>query len=305
MPKAVQFKSYGGIDVLEVVQVDMPLAGPGDVVVQVKAASINPGEAKIRQGLMHNRFPATFPSGEGSDFAGVVNAIGPGVTKFKPGDEVVGHTDKRGSHAEYAVVSEDFITIKPQNVSWEVAGSLFVAGATAYASVRAVGTKDGDKIVVSGAGGGVGSIAVQLARLKGADVYGIAGEHDFEWLRSKGVIPISYDGDVLANIKESVSKPDAFLDTVGKGYVKMAIDLGVDPQRINTIADFAAVDEYGVKSEGSATASSIDVMEELVDDVSKGLLEVPIAKTFKLDEVREAFKFLEEEHHRGKVVLLP
>jgi NADPH:quinone reductase-like Zn-dependent oxidoreductase len=255
--------------------------------------------------MMRSFAPLDFPSGEGSDFAGIVAEIGPDVTHFKIGDEVVGHTDKRASHAEYVAVGEADLVLKPKAVSWEVAGSLFVAGATAYASVRAVGLKMADKVVVSGAAGGVGSIAVQLARLQDAEVYGIASESNDEWLRSKGVMPISYSGDVSANIQAVVPHPDAFIDTVGKGYVKLAINLGVKPERINTIVDFAAAQQYGVKTEGSSSVAATEVLKELLDKVADGSLEVPIAKTFRLEDVRDAYTFLETQHHRGKVVLLP
>src|SRR6266480_2890272 len=135
MPKAVRFEEYGGVDVLNVVDVPRPDPGPGQVLVQVKAASINPGEAKVRDGLLHARWPATFPSGQGSDLAGVVTETGPGVAGFAVGDEVIGFTDNRASQAEYVLAEEQNLTARPAGVPWEVAGALSVAGATAYAAV--------------------------------------------------------------------------------------------------------------------------------------------------------------------------
>ncbi|HVO22981.1 MAG TPA: alcohol dehydrogenase catalytic domain-containing protein, partial [Candidatus Margulisiibacteriota bacterium] len=129
--KAVRFDQYGGIDVLRVADVPVPEPGHGEVLVKVKAASINPGEAKIREGWFHAIFPATFPSGEGSDLAGIVAKIGPGVQGFAAGDEVIGFTDRRASHAEYVRVEMQNLTAKPAMVSWEVAGSLAIAGSTA------------------------------------------------------------------------------------------------------------------------------------------------------------------------------
>jgi NADPH:quinone reductase-like Zn-dependent oxidoreductase len=165
--KAVRFDNYGGIDVLCLGDVPVPELAQGEVLVEVKAASINPGEAKIREGLLHARWPATFPSGEGSDLAGIVTKIGIGVEGVTDGDGVIGFTDRRASHAEYVVVEAQNLTRKPANVSWEVAGALAIAGSTAYAAVRAVSLKPGDTVAVSGAAGGVGSIAVQLARRLG------------------------------------------------------------------------------------------------------------------------------------------
>src|SRR6516164_11024491 len=152
--KAVRFDRYGGIDVLKVVDAPVPEPAQGEVLVKVKAASINPGEAKIREGMFHNVWPASFPSGEGSDLAGIVTRVGIGVEGVTTGDEVIGFTHRRASHAEYVVVDAQNLTRKPANVSWEVAGSLAIAGSTAYASVRAVSLKQGDSVAVSGAAGG-------------------------------------------------------------------------------------------------------------------------------------------------------
>lgn len=304
MPKAVRYDGYGGIDVLRVVDVPLPVAGEGEVLVRVKAASINPGEGKIRQGLLHERWPSTFPSGQGSDVAGIVEQVGPGVTGFAAGDEVFGWVDTRSSQAEYAVAPARQLTPKPANVSWEVAGSLFVAGSTAVAAVRAVAPKPGETVAVSGAAGGVGSLAVQLAKRTGATVIGIAGPANHDWLAAHGVQPVAY-GDGLADRLRAAGTVDALIDTHGDGYVKLAIELGVAPDRIDTVADFAAIGQYGVKGEGSAAGADVATLAELADLVAKGELDVPIAATFPLAEVRAAYTQLEQGHTRGKIVLLP
>jgi NADPH:quinone reductase-like Zn-dependent oxidoreductase len=302
--KAVRFAEYGDVDVLNIVEVPVPEPGTGQVVVQVKAAGINPGEAKIRQGLLHARWPATFPSGEGSDLAGVVSRVGQGVTGFGPGDEVIGYTDERASQAEFVLTEAGHLTSKPASVPWAVAGSLYVAGCTAYAAVRAVTLAAGDTVVVAGAAGGVGSIAGQLARLAGAVVIGLAGETHHAWLRSKGVIPVTYGNGVAERIRAAAPRTDAFIDTVGAGYVRLAIDLGVGPDRIETIADYAAVQQYGVKAEGNAAGAGADVLAQLAGLVAAGQLEVPIAATFPLDQVRDAYRLLERGHTGGKIVLV-
>ena len=303
--KAVRFDEYGGVEVLKVVDVPRPAPGAGQVLVQVKAAGINPGEAKIRAGLLHARWPATFPSGQGSDLAGIVAETGPGVTGVSVGDEIIGWTDNRASQAEYVAVEEQHQTAKPASVSWEVAGALFVAGTTAYATVRAVGLTEGDTVVVSGAAGGVGSLTVQLARRAGASVIGLASEAHFQWLAGHGVVPVAYGDGVAERIRQAAGKVDAFVDTYGAEYVELALELGVEPSRIDTIANFEAVARYGVKGEASAAGSSASVLAELAALIAAGELEVPIAATFPLDRVQDAYRRLAEGHLLGKIVLLP
>jgi NADPH:quinone reductase-like Zn-dependent oxidoreductase len=301
----VRFEEYGGVDVLNVAEVPMPEPEPGQVLVGVKAAGINPGEAKIREGLMHSRWPATFPSGQGSDLAGVVARTGPGVTGFTAGDEVIGYTDDRSSQAEYVLVDAANLTARPAGVPWPVAGSLFVVGATAWAAVRAVALTAGDTVVVSGAAGGVGSVTVQLARRAGATVIGLASPAGHEWLAGHGVIPVSYGDGAAGRIRQAAAKVDAFIDTVGADYVELALELGVQPSRIDTIVRFDAVRQYGVKAEGNAVGASAAVLAELAGLIDAGELEIPIAATFPLDQVRDAFRLLAEGHVHGKIVLLP
>ena len=301
--KAVRFDRYGGIEVLHVADVPVPEPAQRQVLVKVKAASINPGEAKIREGMFHNVWPASFPSGEGSDLAGIVTRVGIGVEGVTTGDEVIGFTHRRASHAEYVVVDAQNLTRKPANVPWEVAGSLAIAGSTAYASVRAVALKQGDSVAVSGAAGGVGSITVQLARRAGAGVIGIAGPANHDWLTVHGIKPVTYGNGLANRLREAAI--DAFIDTYGQGYVKIAIELGLAPDRINTVIDFAAAKQYSVKSEGSQAALNASVLAELAGLIGADELEVPIAATFALGDVREAFQLLEQGHTRGKIVLLP
>ncbi|WP_067665431.1 NADP-dependent oxidoreductase [Nocardia miyunensis] len=306
MAQVVRFDRYGDVDVLDVVEAPDPVAGPGQVVVQVVAAGINPGEGKIRSGLLHEVFPATFPSGQGSDLAGRVVGIGEGVSGVAVGDEVLGFTNERASHATHVVVPVEQVAPKPAGLSWDVAGSLFVAGTTAFAAVRSVRPEAGDTIVVSGAAGGVGSLVVQLLRARDVTVIGIAGTGNHEWLRSLGVTPVTY-GDGLADRIRATAPDgvDAFIDLYGPDYVELAIELGVQPDRIDTIADFAAVAKYGVKAEGNGAADTIDVVSELADQVVAGKLEVPVAAVYPLADVRAAFTELEHGHTHGKIVLHP
>jgi NADPH:quinone reductase-like Zn-dependent oxidoreductase len=306
MPRAVRLDKYGGLEVLQVVEVQRPTPGPGKVLVRVKAAGINPGEASIRKGLFAERWPWKFPSGQGSDLAGVVEEVGPGVSNVAVGDEVIGFTNERASQAEFVVVESGNLVPRPKNVSWEQAGSLFVAGTTAYAAVRSVALSPGDTVVVSGAAGGVGSIAVQLARNAGAKVIGLAGDANHKWLSDHGVIPVNYGDGVEDRIRTaSGGEVDAFIDTFGGGYVELALKLGVAKNRIDTIIDFAAAAKYGVKTEGNFEAANADVLAQLTGLMAAGRLEIPIAKVYPLAQVRDAYQELEQRHTRGKIVLEP
>jgi NADPH:quinone reductase-like Zn-dependent oxidoreductase len=307
MPKAVRFDEYGGIEVLAVRDVPRPEPGPGQVLVAVRAAGINISEAKIREGIVREIFPATFPSGEGSDLAGLVEEIGVGVTGVAVGDEVIGFTNNRASHAEYVLVEAANLTPKPAKVPWEVAGALFVAGVTGFATVRAVSPTAGEAVVIAGAGGGVGVFAVQLALRTGARVVALASERYHAWLRDRGAIPVAYDDGVLERIIAAADGTPvaAFIDLVGDSYVELALELGIARDRIDTIVDFPAIAKYGVKGEGGAAAASAATLAELAEAIATGDLVVPIQRTYPLDEVRAAFTELEAGHVEGKIVLIP
>jgi NADPH:quinone reductase-like Zn-dependent oxidoreductase len=168
-----------------------------------------------------------------------------------------------------------------------------------------VSLRDADTVVVSGAAGGVGSLAVQLARLAGAVVVGLASEANHAWLSDHGVVPVTYGAGVADRIRSVTDRVEAFIDTFGADYVQLALDLGVEPARIDTIVDFGAVARHGVKAEGNAAAADARVLAELAALIADGRLEVPIAGTYPLSEVRAAYEQLETGHTRGKIVLLP
>ncbi|MGH3379837.1 MAG: NADP-dependent oxidoreductase [Actinoallomurus sp.] len=307
MPQAVRYDEHGGIDVLRIAEVERPVPGDGQALVRVKAAGINPGEAAIRKGAFKDRWPSTFPSGQGSDLAGVVEEIGGGVVGLAVGDEVIGFTHERASQAELVVVEAGDLARKPEAVSWEVAGGLFVAGTTAYAAVRAVALTEGDTVVVSGAAGGVGSFTVQLACNAGATVVGLASAANHGWLTDHGVIPVAYGDGVADRIRAAApGGVDAFIDTYGDGYVELALqDLGVATDRVDTVIDFAAAEKFGVKTEGNMAGASAAVVGELAGLIADGRLDVPIANVYPLAEVRAAYEELERRHTRGKIVVIP
>jgi NADPH:quinone reductase-like Zn-dependent oxidoreductase len=306
MARAVRFDRYGGRDVLYVTDIEMPTPGAGEVVVEVRAAGINPGEAAIRTGALDDMFPTTFPCGEGSDLAGVVTTVGPGVTEFSVGDEVLGFSFQRSSHATHTAVPVGQLIRKPPQLSWEVAGSLYVVGATAYAAVQSVAPQPGETVAVSAAAGGVGSIVVQLLVLREARVLGIAGTGNADWLRAHGVTPIDYGEGLADRLRDAAPNGiDAFIDLFGPDYVQLAVDLGVPRERIDTIIAFQKAAEVGAKTEGSAEASTPAVLTEMANLVATGAIDFDVAATFPLDRVADAFEELEKRHTHGKIVLLP
>lgn len=304
--RAVRFDRYGGRDVLYLAEVERPEPSEGEVLVAVRAAGINPGEAAIRRGDVHDRLPATFPSGEGSDLAGIVAAVGPGVDFVAVGDEVMGWSWQRSSHAEYVLVPANQLIPKPAELSWEVAGALYVVGVTAYACARAVAAGTGDTIAVAAAGGGVGSFLVQLLSLRGARVVGIASDRQHDWLRAHGVTPVAYGSDLAERIRAlTPGGIDAFVDLYGPQYIDLAVELGVPPPRINTITSFTRARQVGAQTEGSTTTTTPAVLAEMASLVAAGQIELPIAATYPLARVQDAYAELEQGHTHGKIVLIP
>jgi NADPH:quinone reductase len=304
MPKAVRLDRYGHTDVLEVKDVERPALSPDQILVRMIAAGINPGEIAIREGLLDKQFPATFPSGQGTDLAGVVAELGVDITSPSMGTPVIGWSNERSAQSEFVSVPADQLVTKPEALDWDVAGGLFVVATTATAAVAAVAPQRGETILLSGASGGVGSLAAQLALRTGATVIGIAGKSHHDWLRSLGVIPVDYETD----LKESLNRvaPDGFdgaIDTVDHGYVDLAIDLGIAPDRIDTIIDFAAAARHKVHTDGSSAAESSAVLAEVAGLVANGELQVPVAAVYHLNDVKQAYTKLAEGHTGGKIVL--
>lgn len=306
MVKAVRFHEFGGIDVLQVDDIELRPLGPQDVLVEVHAAAINPGEAAIRSGAFEARSPTKLPCGEGTDLAGVVKAVGEQVASWHAGDEVLGYSWERSSHAQQVVVPADQLVHKPAGVSWDAAGSLGVAGVTAWAAVHAVAPRAGETVLVSGATGGVGTIVVQLLKRAGASVLAIASERHADWLTAHGATLITYGPDLEARVRAAAPDGvDAVIDLFGPQYVELAVALGVPPERIETIISFEAAAAAGAKTEGSAEGTTPAVLEELASLIADGELEIPIAARYPLAEVQAAFTELEQRHTLGKIVLLP
>jgi NADPH:quinone reductase-like Zn-dependent oxidoreductase len=304
--RAVRFDEYGDRSVLYVADVPVPRPAEGEVVVAVRAAGINPGEAAIRSGALHAVYPGTFPSGQGSELAGVVTEAGPGVDEFAVGDEVLGYSWRRDSHATHVAVPVAQLVRKPAGMDWTVAGALYMPSCTAYAAVRAVDPKPGETVAVSAAAGGVGSVVVQLLAARGATVLGIASAANADWLAAHGATAVPYGEGLRERLAEAAPQGiDAFIDLFGPEYLDLAVELGVPADRIETIISFARAQELGARAEGSGDASNKEVLAEMAARVASGEIEIPVAATYPLDQVADAFAELEQRHTHGKIVLIP
>ena len=303
--RAVRFEEYGDESVLQVIEVPTPQPGAGEVLVRVVTAGTNPGEAAIRSGAGKDRFPAHFPEGQGSDLAGVITAVGEDVTAVAVGDAVIGLSDGRNAHAEFALLPADRVVSKPAALGWAEAATLYVAGTTALAMLQTVPVGAGDTVAISGAAGGVGVFATQLAVAAGARVLAIASEPNHDWLRSHGAEPVAYGDGLTERLRELA--PDgltAFLDTYGSGYIQLALDLGVPKPRVETIIDFATAGRLGTPAQGMAALEDPAAgVTRLAGLVAEGALEVPVKARFPLDQVQEAYRAVADRRGLGKIVL--
>lgn len=308
MARIVQIEEFGGPEVLRVVDADLPGPGPGEVRLEVRAAALNPADLKSRSGLFGGQLPKRL----GSEAAGVVAAVGPDVTSVAVGDEVIAFP-ATGAHASELVLPADSLTPKPPSLGWEEAAGLMLTGAAAVHALTAAGVGDGDRVLVHGAAGGVGQMAVQLARLRGARVIGTTDPSGDEVLRGLGAEPVRY-GDGLADRVRALA-PDgvtAALDLVGSDEaLDVSLELVGDPDRIATIANFDRGPSAGVKVLGAGpggdpgTEVRNAARAELARLAGEGRLRVSVMARFPLDDVAEAHRLLAEGRATGKVVLLP
>ncbi len=305
MPRAVRFHRYGGLDQLRVD--DVPTRAPADheVVVRVRAAGVNPGEAAIREGAMDASAPAHFPSGQGTEFAGVVLSIGREVHEVAVGDEVIGFSDGRDAQADEVVLPATNILPKPEKISWETAAIIPIAGATAISMVDSVRPQKGETVVVAGAAGGVGFVAAQLLIRLGVTVIGTAGAADQDALIARGIRAVVYGDGVQDRIRQDAPNGiDAFLDTHGAGQADLAIALGVAPERIDSIIDFASGRRLGIRNQGMYQLPDIrSTVLEFAQRVASGDIELPVRAAFPLERVRDAYEALSTAPGLGKIVL--
>jgi NADPH:quinone reductase-like Zn-dependent oxidoreductase len=301
--KAVTFSQYGGPEVLEVTEAEEPHAGPGQVRIRVAAAAINPIDWKIRSGAMAQFSPVDFPVIDGREAAGVVDEVGEGVAGTAVGDEVFGWT-VGGAAAEYAVLTD--WEAKPAELSFEQAAGLPVAVETPVRVFSVLGgLGEGQTIVINGAAGGVGAMAVQLAKARGARVIGTASERNHDYLRGLGAEPTTYGDGLVERVRAlAPGGVDLAFDTAGKGDIPQLIELTGDPAKVATIADFSAA-QLGVKVTGGAEGRFTEALGEACELARQGRLQVSLAGTYPFSDAPEAHRASEAGHARGKLVLVP
>ena len=296
--RAARFSSFGGPEVLEIVDVPEPHPGPGEIRIAVRAAGINPVDWKFRQGMMGS----DLPSGTGYDAAGVVDELGDGVAGVAVDDEVFGQG--RDVAAQFAVLTQ--WARVPAGLNFTAAAGLPMAVETATRGLDLLGVGDGDTVLVNGASGGVGSAAVQIARERGARVIGTASEPNHEYLRSLGAEVVTYGEGLAERVRALVPDGvDAAFDVAGGGQLPALVELAGGTRRVLTIADFAGAEENGVQvSGGPGTEMAYHAIREIVPVIEAGHFSLPVSRTFPLEEIAEAHRASQGGHVRGKLVLV-
>ncbi|WP_225850061.1 NADP-dependent oxidoreductase [Streptomyces sp. HPF1205] len=300
MSQAIVYTEYGDPDVLRLVPVPVPEPGPGQVRVRMRAAGVQPADTRQRSGAWRAWMPVTFPARVGNEGAGVVEAVGAGVRGVAVDDEVLGPAP--GAYAEHVLFAADQIVHKPEPMPWAEAGALSASGQTASTALDDLQVASGETLLIHAAAGGVGHLAVQLARQRGALVIGTAGAHNHEFLRSLGAVPVAYGPGLAERVRAlAPDGVDAVLDGAGGDALEASLELVGERRRIGTIADQAGAARLGLRAIG--TRRSPARLRELTELYADGKLRVMIWKRFPLAEAAAAHRESEGQHLRGKIVL--
>lgn len=298
MTRAMMFSAPGPPEVMRLVEIAPPQPGPGQVVVRVVAAGVQPADVAVRSGRSNHSAGAGIV---GNEFAGVVDRLGTGVTDLAPATPVIGFTTL-GAYAEMVAVDAGRLVPKPAGMPWIEAAALSASGQTAHTALSDLGVEAGETVLIHAAAGGVGTMAVQIARCWGATVIGTARPENHDYLRALGAIPVEY-GDGLVERVRAVAPEgvDAALDAVGNGALVASLALVADRSRIGTIVDFAAAARRGVRAIG--TRRSAERLRELVAMRNWGELRVHVSRTYPLHESARAHRDIEGGHVRGKIAI--
>lgn len=300
--KAIVFDTFGGTEVLHEADLETPQPGPGQVRVRVHAVGVNPVDGKIRSGAMEAIFPTTLPAIPGGEIAGVVDAVGAGVDHLKAGDAVLGWSDT-GSYAQYALADATVLALKPAGLDWTHAAALPVASDGADRALDILDVKAGETLLIHGASGALGTVAVQLAVARGARVIGTAGPANQEYVTSLGATALVYGDHLVERVRDlAPDGVDAVLDAAGKGALEDSITLRGTTDRIVTTADFRARELGVVFSEGPQRRSAAR-LAELAQQAADGTLVITVGATHPLSDAARAQQASDAGHSRGKLVL--
>ncbi|WP_425826962.1 NADP-dependent oxidoreductase [Streptomyces fractus] len=302
MPQAIRFASYGDADVLNLVDVPLPEPGADEVRVAVRAVGVNPIDWKIRSGAFSGGEELTEPAGTGIELAGLVDAVGPDVTDWQVGQAVFGRSANRSAAATHDVAGVSELMAKPDELSFAQAAALPVAVETAYRTLRDLGVSTGDTLLIHAAAGGVGLVAVQLARAWGARVIGTAGASNHAFLEKIGAVPVSYGDGLVERVRAAAPQGiDAVLDASGRGVLPESIELAGGPDRVLTIADLAAAD-HGVRFSGTPVPMR-EALGAVLPMIEDGRIHMPIDSAFPLPRMADAHRHSEQGHLNGKIVV--
>ncbi len=314
--RAITYAAYGDESVLTLdPNHENPKPGPGELLIRIRAAGVNPVDWQVVEGRLQGRLDVRMPAIPGWDVAGVVEATGGGVEEFMPGDEVFSYARlpvvQYGTYAEYVVVPEKYVALRPQNGSWAQAGGLPLVGLTALQSLAAVGVGAakgvkvgvGEIVLIHAAAGGVGSAAVQIAKSKGARVIGTASPRNHEYVNELGAEPVEYGPGLEARVRElAPDGVDVVADYIGGDAIERSVALVKDPSRMVSVVN-PKVTELG----GSFVFTVPDAkgLKELARLVDQKELEVNVQQELPLEKAAEAFQLSKRGRTRGKLVLIP
>ena len=299
--RALQFHRYGDPDVLEWGDAPDPHAGPGQIRIAVRAASVNPIDWKVFTGAVSRGKPMTGTGYLGYDAAGVVDEVGEGVTGVSVGDEVFGNG--RHTMAQYAVLNS--WTAKPPAIDWAVAAAAGVSGETAERGLRLLDVKAGDTLFVDGGAGGVGAVTVQMAVARGVRVIASSSESNLDYLREIRATPVRYGEGVADRVRDAAGGPvDAVFDVAGKTPIEELIGLAPAPDRVLSIANFTAGQAGARVTGGGADSRPAEALALVARSLAENTVVIKV-QTFPFDRAAEAYRISESGHVRGKLVLVP
>lgn len=311
MTRVAVAASYGGPEVVEIVEQELPEPSEGEVLVEVKAIGVNPFDFKSYSGAFGTD-ESKLPIALGSEASGIVVAVGGAVEgpvgPVAVGDEVI-VSGRNGTYAERILVPARFVFPKPKALDWMVAAGVLAVAGTAYDALESVGVKGGDTVLVHGAAGGVGSVVAQLAKERGATVIGTARQQNHDALRAYGAVPVEYGTGLIDRVRAAAPNGiDAAIDTVGTDEaVDVSLELLTDRARLVSTGAFGRASADGFLTVGGPASMERRRLASplLLEQADAGVFEVTVAKTFPLAEAAVAHAELQSTHPRGKFVLIP